>query len=317
MRGTARTFLPDRLFAIGDDILVRRLDTRGIFPDRPHFGAALDRLRPGAALDLSPLDALDAPPALPDPLLILHMTRCGSTALSRIAACITGVGMVSEAPAVADLLRLDGLDDDRRCDALRRLLGAMLSGFPDRQARPVLRLPSWAIWHLPLLRRAFPQARMVAVVRDPIEVAVSQLRSPSAWLAAGWLPAAAGLPEVTGFAGMPAAERGRMVAAILAAWLDTACRALRPGDGVLDHGTLVAAPAEEILTVLGLALSGDAEAAAIAAERRLSAKSDDGAPFRDDRGEKQDAADAGLRSAIAAITLPAWQQFQIITGMPR
>ncbi|WP_372070528.1 hypothetical protein P7L75_04860 (plasmid) [Tistrella mobilis] len=317
MTGPAQTFLPDRVFAIGDDILVRRLDTRGVFPDRPHFGAALDRLRPGAALDLSPLDALHVPPALPDPLLILHMTRCGSTALSRIATCITGVGMVSEAPAIADLLRLDGLGDDRRCDALRRLLGAILSGFPDLQARPVLRLPSWAVWHLPLLRRAFPAARTVFVVRDPIEVAVSQLGSPSAWLAAGWLPAAAGLPEVAGFAGMPAAERGRMVAAILAAWLDRAAETHRTGDGIIDHGHLIAAAPDDILSVLGLPPARDAEAAAIAAERRLSSKSDHPTPFRDDRDEKQSAADGGLRSAITAITLPAWRRFQTMTGMPQ
>ena len=102
--------------------------------------------------------------------LIFHMSRCGSTLISRCLATLSRMKIIAEAPPIDDILR-SGASEANRADWLRRLAGAYGPGC-------VVKFDSWHIHDLPLIHRAFPETPWIFVHRDPVEVLVSQLRQP-------------------------------------------------------------------------------------------------------------------------------------------
>lgn len=311
--------LPARVLRAGDRLIVQRADTAGHWPLRPHFGAAIDGMARDRrhAIDLVPLDDLPSDASTCDRVsIVLHVTRCGSTLFSRMLGQIGSVGMISEAPAVADLLRHEDLPAAQRIDGLRRLVSAMLAPFAARRRSPVIRFASWAIWFLPEIRRAFPAAPVILLYRDPVEVAVSQSMAPSSWLNAGWLPACAGgVVDASRFATGNAGLRCEMMGRILAAWFDAVAASnsdhpLR----LIDYPRLTDHGIDQAIRCFGITPPTPAERQAMTAETRFDAKAMTPVPFQDDRAAKQAALSPALRQAVDRHAMPALARLQAVAG---
>jgi hypothetical protein len=97
---------------------------------------------------------------------IFHMSRCGSTLVSRMLTA-AGYRVISEAPPIDQAIRAD------REDWLRAIVAALGGGVPY-----FVKLDSWHIHSLTLIRAAFPLAPWIFLHRDPVEVLVSHHRRP-------------------------------------------------------------------------------------------------------------------------------------------
>lgn len=136
-----------------------------------------------AKRERTPLDALPTvPPGVPLSALVFHVSRCGSTLVSRMLAALPRNLVAAEPPIIDDLLRTSRLDpsvtDEQRIAWLRGAvwaLGAARAG----AERFFVKLDCWHLFSLRLLQRAFPGVPLVFVFRRPLPVVVSLLRVPS------------------------------------------------------------------------------------------------------------------------------------------
>jgi hypothetical protein len=115
--------------------------------------------------------------------LIFHMSRCGSTLVSRLLGTIPQTLTISEPQPLNALLSgaVPGADETALAQAVRCMVRA-LGGRRFGEQSYVLKLSSWNIRHLRLFRRAFPAAKIVFVQREPAEVLASMHADPPAWL---------------------------------------------------------------------------------------------------------------------------------------
>lgn len=120
--------------------------------------------------------AARADPGYPTSGVIFHVSRCGSTLLSRALASMPDNLVLSEAQPVNTILdAMSGRSVERRAQLLRGLISAYAQG---RSTPPCvyLKCTNWHMKHLPLVRVASPEARWVFLYRDPVEVLASQAR---------------------------------------------------------------------------------------------------------------------------------------------
>jgi len=134
--------------------------------------------------------ALDNEPSLDPSGLIFHLSRCGSTLVSRLLGTLPGVVVVSEPSPLNALL---GLDPDRVDGAtLVRLVRLLMRALGRRrhgdERHLVLKCTSWNIRRREILAAAFPETPWVWVQRDPADVVASLLANPPGWLGLGIVP---------------------------------------------------------------------------------------------------------------------------------
>ena len=193
---------------------VARLDKQtvgaGAVPLRRHTSGAEELLAAASSVG----DRSVAPTAI-----IFHCSRCGSTLLCNALRAVASNAVVAEPGALNDLLRyllyaksdhgsLNGADAPGGGPGLDgRALAHALATLFGQQRRPaemrfILKTSSWNILHGGYLLSALPSAAAAAsttseeaeapiaavptpwvfLFRDPVEVAVSQLREPSGWM---------------------------------------------------------------------------------------------------------------------------------------
>lgn len=150
----------------------------------PFFDPAIDRhLRAEPrALRTTPLDILlelaAQPFSPPRALVIFHLSRCGSTLLTRILATLPQLAVFSE-PAVLEAVLRGGVGLDlppsQRTDLLRGLLRAFASHRPD--AALVIKPTARAVEDAAIFAEAWPELLPIFVYRDPVEVLVSLVGS--------------------------------------------------------------------------------------------------------------------------------------------
>ncbi|SPM39064.1 hypothetical protein MNAB215_1246 [Mycobacterium numidiamassiliense] len=186
--------------------------------------AAGPHARPVVRTGLEALDVLDGEPSLEPAGMIFHLSRCGSTLVSRLLGTLPGVVVVSEPSPLNTLLGLGpGQIEDATLVRLVRLvvraLGRRRHG--DEQ-RLVLKCTSWNIRRRAILAAAFPETPWIWVQREPARVLASLLAMPPGWLRLQATPQHAaqrfGLDPVT----IPAMTRPEFAASVLAAMLDAA-----------------------------------------------------------------------------------------------
>jgi hypothetical protein len=186
--------------------------------------------------------ALDSQPSLDPAGMIFHLSRCGSTLVSRLLGTVPGVVVIAEPSPLNALL---GLDPDR-VDAptlvqlVRLLVRALGRRRHGDERHLVLKCTSWNIRRREILAAAFPETPWVWVQRDPVDVMASLLASPPGWLGHGIVqPQAArrfGLDPVA----IPASARVEFTARALGAMLWSA--ASDPGRRLcVDYADLPAA----------------------------------------------------------------------------
>jgi len=116
-------------------------------------------------------------PGLAPAGFIFHMSRCGSTLVSRLLAGLPGSLVLSEPDPLHWILR-GGAAPSRAVAAewLRWTLAALAQPWSGQETRVFVKFDPWSVVDLPLIRVAFPDVPWLFVYRAPVEVLVSQLR---------------------------------------------------------------------------------------------------------------------------------------------
>jgi hypothetical protein len=232
---------------------------------------------------------------------IFHLSRCGSTLVSRLLASSPRILSLAEPDALNGLL-VSPAETGGVAEAFRELVLALGRRRRGSEEAYVVKLSSFMILCLPLIRRAFPDTPWLFLHRDPGEVLVSVLDRPTGYLmikarpelAARWLP----LPPAA-IAAMSDEEYvarflGRMCEAALAA-------AERPDAGphlLLDYRQLPAAVWTDVARLFGIALT-PGEESQMAALAAADAKDASGRrPFHGDSADKARRITPRMREAL-------------------
>jgi hypothetical protein len=198
--------------------------------------------------------ALDSEPSLDPAGIVFHLSRCGSTLVSRLLGTLPGVVVIAEPSPLNALL---GLDPDRVDGAtLVRLVRLLVRALGRRrhgdERHLVLKCTSWNIRRREILAAAFPETPWVWVQRDPAHVLSSLMASPPGWLGLEVTPPATarlfGLDPVA----VPARERVEFTARALGAMLWSA--AADPDRRLcVDYADLPAAIWQQVAPHFGIA----------------------------------------------------------------
>ena len=125
------------------------------------------------------LDWQAASPGLIPGAFIFHASRCGSTLMAQMLAGLHRNIVLSEPPPLDSLLRVHRTDPN---SAARQpaLVAALLSAFGQRrqgdERQLMVKLDAWNAFEASLLQALYPQTPRLFLYRDPLEIAVSQLR---------------------------------------------------------------------------------------------------------------------------------------------
>ncbi len=255
---------------------------------------------------LEALVALDNEPSLEPAGMIFHLSRCGSTLVSRLLGTLPGVVVLAEPSPLNALL---GLDPDRVNQAalvqvvrlLVRALGRCRHG-DERQL--VLKCTSWNIRSRAVLAAAFPDRPWIWVQRDPARVLASLLAKPPGWVGLQAAPRRAALRFGVDPAAVPAMTRAEFGAHALGAMLEAA--ATDPARRLcIDHADLPAAIWQRVAPHFGL----EADAAAIERmieESRFYSKDPASRVFYGDASEHSSVTDA-IRDAAQRFAEPGYR----------
>ena len=121
---------------------------------------------------------------------IFHCSRCGSTLLMQLLSCLPQCIALSEPPALDACLQYAYRHPDRQEQAialLRQLVAAFGQQRFVNEQHLVIKLDSWHICQLPLLRAAFPNTPFYFLYREAAAVLASHLRQPGPQMVPGML----------------------------------------------------------------------------------------------------------------------------------
>jgi hypothetical protein len=115
---------------------------------------------------------------LPPRGFIFHMSRCGSTLVTRMLAALTKNIVISEAAPIDGAVQLGRMADsaDLNIEILRAMILAFTRPRAGNERHAFFKLDCWHALSLPLFERAFPNTPWLFLYRDPVEVMVSQMR---------------------------------------------------------------------------------------------------------------------------------------------
>lgn len=138
--------------------------------------------------------------SLPVQAVIGHVSRCGSTLISQALAELPSHRVLSEPPMLDVLLnvrrRYPSLPRANQIEWLRAVVDTLAAAAPGATL-VVVKLDAWHIIDFDVVQEAFPDAKLVFVIRDPIQVAASHIATPALYVIPGaysqmpWRP----LPE--------------------------------------------------------------------------------------------------------------------------
>lgn len=239
-------------------------------------------------------------PPIPPTAFIFHTGRCGSTLVAQLLAVDPANRVLSEPSPLDAVLRAPlsrPVDPQIHLEWIRTTVGALGQPAPGER-RLFVKLDSWSLLAAERIDAAFPGVPWLFVVRDPVEVLVSLLRSPSMTLLAGAVPSELfGVPLQEAAAWSLLRYGAHVQATLLAQMTRLADRA-----HVIEHPDLPLA-VEPWLSGLGVDVD---EATHRAMRERGSRHGKYGGPYSDDRTDKQQSAGDEVRSAVASAAGPAF-----------
>lgn len=305
---------PIRLILQPPEAAIDWCDLRGIGFEEPFFDQTVARWTTGEApravlrTSLQALAALDGATSLDPSGLIFHMSRCGSTLLSRLLSTLPGTVVASEPGPINALLETDPelVNETARAEVLRLLIRALGRVRSGTERRFVVKLSSWNVRLLPLFRLAFPDTPWVFVHRRPVEVMASILAGPPGWMQLRHYPRRAeylfGLDPFA-LPAMPAEEFcARVLAAMLEAWLAHADASAI----TVDYRDLPGAAWHRIAPALGL-LAGAEDITRMAEEARYYAKDPTRRVFAGEAGAARGVQPA-IRELAERLVEPAYRR---------
>jgi hypothetical protein len=262
--------------------------------------------RPLVRTGLEALEALDREPSLEPAGMIFHLSRCGSTLVSRLLGTLPGVVVVAEPAPLNALLGLDParIGDTRLVRLVRLVVRALGRCRHGDEQRLVLKCTSWNIRRQAILAAAFPETPWIWVQRDPARVLASLLATPPGWLRLQATPQHAAQRFSLDPLTIPAMTRAEFAARVLAAMLEAA--ATDPsGRLCIDYGELPAAIWHSVAPHFGLE-TDDAAIERMVSESRLYAKSPLPQVFSGDRPELRPMTDE-IREAAGRFAEPVYR----------
>ena len=234
--------------------------------------AAGPHARPTVKTGIEALAALDSEPSLDPAGVIFHLSRCGSTLVSRLLGTLPGVVVVAEPRPLNTLLGLDAarIDEADLVAAVRLVVRALGRRRHGDERRLVLKTSSWNIRRRKILAAAFPETPWTWVQREPADVLASLLANPPGWLGLQAAPRQAarrfGFDQDT----VSAMTRPEFAARALGAMLEAAATDSAQRLAI-DYADLPAAAWQRVAPHFGLELD-PAAVARMGAESRLYAK---------------------------------------------
>jgi len=181
---------PIRVATDGGDPYVDWCWTDGVRFDDPFFTQTIEGcLRDPFRLLFqrrTSLDRLDAAAEMRPPTgLVFHLSRSGSTLVSRMLGTVSDAWVLSEPGPVESVLAIPGPLAERA-----RWLRAIVSALgPDTATSPyVLKLDAWAVLDFEVFEQAFPDVPWVFCYRHPGDVLASQSLQGSYHMIPGTLP---------------------------------------------------------------------------------------------------------------------------------
>jgi hypothetical protein len=213
--------------------------------------ASSPHARPLVRTGLDALVALDGEPSLEPAGMIFHLSRCGSTVVSRLLGTLPGVVVLAEPGPLNSLLGLDRVDDTALTRVARLLVRALGRCRHGDERQLVLKCSSWNIRRRAVLAAAFPETPWIWVQRDPAHVLASLLAEPPGWLGLQAAPRRAARRFGLDPAAVPGMARAEFTARALGAMLEAA--ATDPAQRIcIDYAELPAAVWQRVAPHLGL-----------------------------------------------------------------
>ena len=158
-------------------------------------------------------------PGLKPAGFIFHMSRCGSTLITRMLASLPRNLVLSEPGPLDRILRsheqAPEATPEQRVLWLQWLVSALGQPRTGLEQRLFIKFDPRNIIDFPMLRLAFPDVPWIFVHRNPVEVMVSNLRSPSLLVTRGILSPASLNFDASLLAGMDDAEYAARVLGIV------------------------------------------------------------------------------------------------------
>lgn len=243
---------------------------------------------------------------------IFHMSRCGSTLLAQMFTALANCRVISEAPAIDQVLyadhRIPGLSAQTHLEWVRAILLSYGANGRSPFARHLVKLDAWHIERLPLIEQAFPGVPWVFLFRHPLEVLVSN----QALRAASTLPGVTsrGVPGVDLYAALNMPSE-RYLALILQHNLRTALRYRSSPHGLyINYADLPEIALPAILEHFGMALHST-EIDSMLAKAGRNAKQPT-TTFVPDTTQKQASAGPEARALAATLLMPAFEELQSV-----
>ena len=248
-------------------------------------------------------------PGLTPAGFIFHMSRCGSTLVSRLLAGLPGSLVLSEPDPMHWILR--GGSAPSRAVAgewLRWALAALAQPWSGQETRVFVKFDPWSMVDLPLIREAFPDVPWVFLYRAPLEVLVSNLRRRGTHTVPGVYGAALLGMDQARVRHMPPEEYcGRMLQAIC----DAAIRHHNLGRVLLvNFGELPGAVWDHILGFFGVACT-EATRDELRRLSRFDAKRP-AVSYIDDVAEKNRTATPLARQMAETLMMPSYRRLEAL-----
>lgn len=245
------------------------------------------------------LDALRqwhiARPGLTPNALIFHASRCGSTLMAQMLAALPDSIVLSEPPPLDSLLRAER-SDPSLAGQLQDHVAALLSAYGQprqgNEQRLFVKLDAWNLFEASLLAALYPQVPRIFLYRDPLEIAVSQLRQPGMHCVPGLL-GATGLDAPAG--AQQNLSRSAYACRVIGRTLEAGLELCRRHGGIpVNYCELPEAAWGRLAAPLAI---NEADIALMQAAAQLDAKNP-GMTFSADSEQKRRAASAELRADI-------------------
>ena len=232
----------------------------------------LRRMRPPAlerVTDLSTFLAIASQaPATTPAGIIFHVSRCGSTLVANALRTAERILIISEAGPFGRFFGprtfkdspfpVEGWDDARRMflDSLIRLYARRAA---KADSRIVLKCHAASMLWISVVRRVWPDVPFLIIIRDPVEVMMSNLLGPSGWMRSRYISLAR--QTVFGWSGidvqnMPAEE---YCARGVGRFCDAARRQIDEKCRVIDYSHLDRSSISKIADFFSISLPLDSE----------------------------------------------------------
>lgn len=265
------------------------------------------RARPAARTGLEALVALDTEPSLEPAGMIFHLSRCGSTVVSRLLGTLPGIVVLAEPAPLNTLLSLgpDQIDEAALVELVRLLIRALGRRRHADERHLMLKCSSWNVRRRAILAAAFPNTPWIWVQRDPARVLASLLAIPPGWLGLRAEPQRAAQRFGLDPAAISAMTTVEYAACALGAMLEAAA-ADSARRLTIDHAELPAAVWQQVVPHFGLAPADPAAITRMTAESRLYAKSAEPRIFLADVPEQRPLTDQ-MREAARRFAEPGYR----------